>query len=146
MIDLVLWASTRDDLKNFAASVSLLTITGEGENDFDLGEGLQYHWWAGTGKLQTGPETTADGVFALIRFSGAFFEADRIDSAGAAEDDTIQDVWEQSKIAAYVKANGVEGLFEGAVPYFELGGCRVFTYARMREHLVSNGLPYHSFL
>lgn len=144
MIDLILWGPDKDALRSFATSNQLMTTDEEGNDKFS--SGLQYHWWAGTGHLcldDLNPENIEPGLFVLIRFSGEFLKSDLI----LIPENTEQEykIWDRSKIANYFKTQGTSGELSG-IPYYELGGIRVFTYFDLNTFLKNKNMPSHRLL
>lgn len=144
MIDLVLHALTKADLRNWAAARNLFRDDGEG-GKVPI-DGLSWCWWAESGKLMTAkgtydaegneitPPTFLAGVVGLLRI------ADQTDEISEGSEQ-----WERSQIAKAIKTNGTPGTQAG-LPYYEWDGVRLFRYSDVFQWLAANDLPGHIYL
>jgi hypothetical protein len=152
MIDLVIYAPTKGDLRTFAVARGLLeTVVEAGVTTYVKAKDFDYCWWAGSGQfitskgtydtegLQITPPTFAPGVVALLHIGTT---GDAIDP-GATEN---PEQWHRSQVAKWVKDNGTLGsFFAGAVPYYDVAGVRLMRPADMQAWLTSEGLPGHEW-
>jgi len=140
MIDLVLRATTK------AAILSLLAARGLIDAEGNPREGVQFCWWAGSGKLMTakpviGPDMT---VTTPATYLAGFVMILRIATA----DDQISEgteQWERSRIAKWIKTNGVLGTTSG-IPHYEVSGVRLFRFADVQAKLQTLGVPGHEWM
>ena len=152
MIDLVIYAPTKGDLRTFAVARGLLeTVVEEEVTSYVKAKDFDYCWWAGSGQFMTAkgtydpegveltPPTFAPGVVALLRIYTA---ADTLDP-GAIEN---PEQWQKSRIAKYIRDNGTPGsFFGGAVPYYEMDSVRLMRPSDVQTWLTSEGLPGHEW-
>jgi hypothetical protein len=152
MIDLVIYAPTKGDLRTFAVARGLLeTVVEEGVTSYVKAKDFDYCWWAGSGQfmtakgtydgegLQITPPTFVAGVVALLHIGTT---GDAIDP-GATEN---PEQWHRSQVAKYVKDNGTLGsFFAGAVPYYDVAGVRLMRPSDVTAWLSSEGLPGHEW-
>lgn len=113
--------------------------------------GVEWCWWAGSGKLMRSPgtydaegnELTAPvyvaGLVAIIRLSGEFFGQDRLD----AEPDAEQ--WARSKVIRYIRQNGQLGQTAG-IAFVEMDGVRLFRPSDVQAKLADWGVAGHEWL
>ena len=152
MIDLVIYAPTKGDLRTFAVARGLLETVVEDEvTSYVKAKDFDYCWWAGSGQFMTAkgtydpegveltPPTFAPGVVALLRI---YTTGDSIDP-GATEN---PEQWHRSQVAKWVKDNGTPGsFFGGAVPYYNVAGVRLMRPSDVNSWLASEGLPGHEW-
>lgn len=166
MIDLILHAADKATLKTFAETNGLREqyVETPAAIDLETGEvtrpavmawrdkkGLEYAWWAGSGKMLRTPgtydaegnELTAptyvNGVVAILRLHGEFFENDQLETA---EETTEQ--WHRSKAARYIKNNGTAGTVQG-INCYVLDGVRILRPQDVMGKLAEWGVPGHEF-
>jgi len=85
------------------------------------------------------------GEVALLRIYDTFFSEDRLIPDEA--DPEKEEQWARSKIARYIKNNGVPGTVAGgSIPYYEVDGIRIFRPQDVETWLTTNGLPTHGWL
>ena len=148
MIDLVIYAPTKGDLRTFAVARGLLEDV---EGELQKAKDFDYCWWAGSGQFivskgtydpegaEITPPTFAPGVVALLRI---YTTGDTIDP-GATEN---PEQWHRSQVAKWVKDNGTLGsFFGGAVPYYDVAGVRLMRPSDVNTWLSSEGLPGHEW-
>lgn len=129
MIDLILRGSTQ------AAILALLQTHGMVDADGNAASGIDYCWWAGSGKLLTAyPATYLTGQVMILRIA----TADDVIAEGTEQ-------WQRSKIARYIKNNGILGSMSG-IPFYELSNVRLFRFADVQTALASLGVPGHEWL
>jgi hypothetical protein len=152
MIDLVIYAPTKGDLRTFAVARGLLTeVTEEGVTSYVKAKDFDYCWWAGSGQFVTSkgtydtegveltPPTFAPGVVALLHIGAT---GDAIDP-GATEN---PEQWHRSKVAKYIRDNDIPGsFFGGAVTYYEMDSVRLMRPSDVQAWLTSEGLPGHEW-
>tara|TARA_R110000823_G_scaffold123406_1_gene249418 strand:- start:27 stop:503 length:477 start_codon:yes stop_codon:yes gene_type:complete len=152
MIDLVIYAPTKDDLRSFAVARGLLeTVVEEEVTSYVKAKDFDYCWWAGSGQFivskgtydtegaEVTPPTFAPGVVALLRVGAT---GDEIDP-GATEN---PEQWHRSQVAKWVKDNGTPGsFFGGAIPYYDVAGVRLMRPSDVKAWLSSEGLPGHEW-
>jgi len=148
MIDLVIYAPTKGDLRTFAVARGLLEDV---EGELQKAKDFDYCWWAGSGQfmtakgtydnegLQITPPTFAAGVVALLHIGTT---GDAIDPG----DTENPEQWHRSQVAKYVKDNGIPGsFFGGAVTYYEMDSVRLMRPSDVQAWLTSEGLPGHEW-
>jgi hypothetical protein len=148
MIDLVIYAPTKGDLRTFAVARGLLEDV---EGEMQKAKDFDYCWWAGSGQFMTAkgtydpegveltPPTFAPGVVALLHIGTT---GDAIDP-GATEN---PEQWHRSQVAKYIRDNGIPGsFFGGAVPYYEMDSVRLMRPSDVQAWLTSEGLPGHEW-
>jgi hypothetical protein len=159
-IDLILWAPDKATLATFAKSnppanpLMQDVDDGEGGTITVTRDGVSYCWWAGSGKMLTqlgtydseGNELTPPqyltGVVALLRIHSDFFNQTRLNPDP--EDPDAAEQWARSTVAKYIKDNGTPGTVAGGtIPYYELGGIRIFRPTDVEQFLSNNNLPGH---
>jgi len=138
MIDLILHAATRADMRTFAINSNLLVehIDKEtGKSSLVPRPNADWLWWYGNGKimkaaavLDAGGNVTTHakyfaGVFIIARISGAKLRRDTLRK--------------RFKSATSGTRFGV--------PYREIDGVRLFSAATLTEQLKSKGLPVHQW-
>jgi hypothetical protein len=163
-LDIILWAPSKSALATWAkthpAANPLLQDDGEGNTV--PRDGISYCWWAGSGQFMTAkgtydaegveltPPTFAPGVVVLMKLHTTFFESDKegdgqrydIDQDG----NTVpREQWQYSKVAKWVKNNGVPGTM-GTVNYYEVDGIRLFKPSDVETFLAANDLPGHGWV
>lgn len=162
MIDLVLYAPDKASLLTWAktnppANPLVEEVDdGEGGTRNQVRPGLEWSWWAGSGQFMTDPGSGGDpeapgyvapsyapGVVLLMRIHGEFFANDVLNETPADPEDVKE--WERSKVAKYIKDNGTPGTM-GGIPYFEVGGVRIFRRKDVDEFAAANNIPGHVFL
>lgn len=161
MIDLVLYATDRQALVTWGESNPpgrplIETVDdGEGGTVKRAVRGLEWSPWAGSGQFLTAagtydqegneitPPTYAPGYVIKMRIHSEYFDWDREDTVPADPEDVKE--WERSKVANYIRQNGTPGTM-GTIPYYEVGGVRIFREKDVQEFLSANSLPGHRFL
>lgn len=143
-IDLILWAPDKATFRTFAVTNGLLVEVGTDDNGnpvYRRREGFDFCWWRTSGKLvtaRTSPPTYLPGFVALVRIFGNFFLSDQIAEG--------PEQWQRSKVARYIKNNGVPGTVAGgAISYYELNGVRIFRAQDVQDWLTANDLPRHEW-
>jgi len=122
------------------------------ETEWRVKPGVDWCWWADTGKMmrtrgtydEEGNELTAptyvSGLVALVRITGPTFLEDRIpDAAPDAEQ------WAKSKVVRYLVQNGTIGQ-TGGIAFVEMDGVRVFRPADVQAKLAEWGVAGHEWL
>ena len=167
MIDLILHAADKATIKTFAETHGLREqyVETPAVIDPETGEvttpavmawrdkhGLEYVWWAGSGKMlrtlgtydAEGNELTAptyvNGVVVILRLHSDFFEDDRLDT-----EEEIPEQHHRSKTARYIKNNGTADTVQG-INCYVLDGVRLFRPADVQAKLTEWGVPGHEFL
>ena len=138
MIDLILHASTRAEMRTFAINNNLLlelTDKETGKTSFAPRPNSSWLWWYGNGKMVkaaavldtdgkiTAPAKHFAGVFVIARISGAKLKRD-----------TLRKRFSSA-------TNGTRF----GIPYREIDGVRLFNAAKLTEQLRSKGLPVHQW-
>ena len=153
MIDLILWANTKATLATFAQTTGLMVDDGDGGRK--VRDGVEWSWWAGSGKLMTAPAvldqdgnvttpaTFLPGEVLLMRIHGSFAESDRLDPDEA--DPERAEPWRRSKVARFIRNNGTPGTI-GTINYYQISGVRIFRSADVMAWLAANNLPGHEWL
>lgn len=153
MLDLVLWALTKADMRAFAVKRGLFVSDGQGGHV--ARDGFEWSWWAGSGKmLQAHPEYDEEGnllkgpvhmpgVVALARIHASFFDGDKIEPAS--DDPEKGEQWARSKLVRFIRENGRIGQ-AGGIPYAEIDGVRVLRPADVQAKLAEWGAPGHEWL
>lgn len=143
MIDLVLYAPDKPTFATFAEANNLFDADGNPK------PGLDYCWWAGSGKLMTsapvidanGDETTPPqflpGVALLLRIT----LASDVIATGTEQ-------WQRSKIARYIETNGTySATFLGQpIQNYTLSGVSLFRAVDVFDWLAAHSLPGHEWL
>lgn len=147
MIDLILWASDRTTLETFAKNNNLLIK--DAEDNWIYREGLSWSWWGGSGKVLSAeatfdvegneltPATYLEGVVAIIRIHGKFYEDDKIESESPNQH-------ERSKFVKYIHNNGTKGAVIG-LNFYELEEVRIGYPEEVNSKLSEWGVPGHIF-
>ena len=114
-------------------------------------KGVEWCWWAGSGKLMRSPGTYDDegneltaptyvaGLVAIIRLSGDFFSQDKLDAQPDAEQ------WARSKVVRYILRNGTVGQ-TGGIAFVEMDGVRLFRPGDVQAKIAEWGVPGHEWL
>jgi len=129
MIDLILYATTKATILDFAVARGLASSDGQG--GYNVRRGIDYFWWAGDGKFRTGPSSYLAGFVMLIRINDA---SDTIANPADGEQ------WSRSRIAQYIKNNGTPGTM-GSIPYYEVSNVRLFRASDVFSWLAAQGIP-----
>lgn len=132
MIDLILQGTKA----NIAA---LLRNRGLLDADNNPVPGCDLAWWAGDGKFMTAagdPPTYMTGFVVVCRIHSEMFESDRLDGQG--------EQWARSKIARWIKDNGVLGSI-GGIPCYTINSVRLFRAGDVGAWLETHGLPGHEW-
>ena len=154
MIDIILYAPNKATLLTFAENHPPINplASRNADNELVIRQGVDYCWWAGSGKFMTQvgtydaegneitPPTYLPGVVALMRIYGSFFESNIL--VPDSEDPDKDEQWARSKIAKYIKDNGTPGTM-GGIPYYEIDSVRLFRPTDVEEFLANNNIPGH---
>ena len=110
--------------------------------------GFDYCLWAGNGKFMTAAPTYdaqgnqlsapsyLSGLVIIARIYGALFESDKVDGVG--------DQWLRSKIAKWIKDNGVSSTF-GGIPCYTANSVRMMRATDVFAWCAANALPAHEW-
>jgi|SRR5210317_1994384 len=157
MMDIILYAPNgKADLvafaKNHPPANPLLDAEG------NVREGVDYCWWAGSGKFMTDPGTGGDpeepgyvaptyapGDVALLRIFGSFFENTKLADQTYDENGVPQlDQDQRSAVVQYIKNNGTPGTMAGGtIPYYEIDNVRLLRPTDVEAFLAANNIPGH---
>jgi hypothetical protein len=152
MIDLILQATDRQTLVAFGRANNLLRQV---DDEWELRPGVSFSWWAGSGKMMRSPgeydeegnqtiaPTFVPGLIALVRIGGEAGAEDALNDTPEDESDVKE--WERSKIARYIRRNGVQGEVAG-LTYFEIDDVRIFRRKDISAKLAEWGVPDHVYL
>jgi len=161
MLDIILYCPTgKGDLVDWAKTTPpnnpLLQDDGEGNNV--TRPGIDYCWWAGSGKFMTqkgtydenGDEITppsfAPGVVALLRIHSDFFENTKLADQTYDEEGNPQlEQHQRSAVVKYIKDNGTASSMAG-IPYYQLGAVRLLRPEDADAFCVSNNIPGHQWV
>lgn len=156
MIDLILYAPAGKAAFGAFARNNPPNDPMLGDDDA-IREGVEYSWWAGSGKFMTDPgsggnpddpeyvaPSFAPGAVALLRINTRFWPEDKI--AEQNEAGTLEQ-WERSKVTKYIKDNGRPGTMAGGtIPYYELDGVRIMRPSDVESWLSANNIPGHTWV
>jgi hypothetical protein len=141
-IDLVLYAANKAAIRDFAIARNILDADG------NVRDGIDYCWWAGSGKLMTqagtydseGTELTPPnflpGVVMLMNINRS---DDQIDEGQSEQ-------WHKSKLARYIRNNADSTGTMGGITYYQKNGVRLFRAQDVFAWLAANNLPSHEWL
>ncbi len=141
MIDLILHADTKATLATFARARGLQVQSAEGE--WVNRRGVEWDWWAGSGKFRTGGTDEAP-----VFYPGFVIILRLWDEAGAEDeaiDETEEGVFRRSVIARYIKRNGTPTTV-GTIPAYVIDGVTIMRRSDVDDWLAGRGLPTHVFL
>lgn len=145
MIDLVLQSASQATLLGVLASRGFLTQNEDLTYSKSLG--FDYCWWADTGKLMTkAPVLNPDGTIktTAIFLAGVVMLTRLTDPSDDISDPIDTEQWSRSRLAQYIKTNGVLGQI-GGIPCYTLSGVRMARAADVLSFLSSNNLPGHEW-
>ena len=156
MLDIILYApGGKADLVAFAKNHPPANPLLDDEGN--TRPGVDYCWWAGSGKFMTakgtydenGDELTAPtfapGVVALLRIHSSFFESTKLADQTYDEEGNPQlEQWQRSAVAKYIKDNGVYGTMTADnIPYYEIDNVRLLRPQDADAFCESRGIPGH---
>jgi len=154
MLDIILYApGGKADLVAFAKAHPPANPLLD--DDGNVRPGVDYCWWAGSGKFMTAkgeydqngdeivPPSFAPGVVALLRISGSFFENTKLADQEYDEEGTPQlEQHQRSAVVNYIRNNGTPGTMQG-IPYYEIDGVRLLRPQDVEAFVQSRNIPGH---
>lgn len=152
MIDLILQAATQQTLYAVLASRGLVAQQTDQAGQPIVGAyspvpGFDFCWWAGSGKLMTKlPVLDAQGaVITPATFLAGFVMIARLTNGGDAIANPVDtEQWSRSKLAKFIKDNGVLGNI-GGIPCYTVSNIRLARATDVLAFLAANNLPGHEW-
>ena len=160
MLDIILYApGGKADLVQFAKNHPPANplLQDDGEGNPVTREGVDYCWWAGSGKFMTAkgeydgegneivPPSFAPGVVALLRIDGSFFENTKLADQEYDEEGVPQlEQHQRSAVVNYIRNNGTPGTMTADdIPYYDIDGVRLLRPQDVDAFVQSRNIPGH---
>lgn len=150
MIDLILQAASQSALLDILATHGFVTKSTDPISSvvsYAPNPGFDFCWWAGSGKLMTvAPVVNGQGVVTSpAQFLAGFVMLARITNDGdSISNPADAEQWSRSKLAQFIKTNGVLGNI-GGIPCYTVSGVRLARAADVLAYLAAHNLPGHEW-
>jgi len=148
MIDLALQSASQATIYSLLAARNLaVQVTDEqGMTFYAPTSGIDWCWWADSGKLMTAsPVLDKDGnVTTPPTFLSGFVMLLRITDIRDKLTNGNGEQWSRSKVAKYIKDNGVLGTI-GGISCYTISNVRMVKASDLFQWLANNNLPGHEW-